>query len=242
MGYHSSPVVTFLLALFNVRLGWWLGNPGRYGAKTYDQPGPRFAPRPLLSETFGLTDDEHPYVYLSDGGHFDNLGLYEMVLRRCRWIVALDGEGDPQYRFGGLGAVTAKLRADFGVPITFAEPPPMRPYDANQPPPPAAERIPYYAVGRIGYSCVDGTPEEDDGWLLYIKASLNGGEPVDVVNYAKAHRAFPHESTGDQQYSESQFESYRALGRHAAGEVLMGLPSGSDLAAMFEHLQSRRGA
>ena len=242
MGYHSSPIVTFLLALFNVRLGWWLGNPGRYGAKTYDQPGPRFAPRPLLSETFGLTDDEHPYVYLSDGGHFDNLGIYEMVLRRCRWIVALDGEGDPQFRFGGLGAVTAKLRADFGVPITFDDPPPMRPYDANQPPPPVAERTPYYAVGRIGYSCVDGTPVEDDGWLLYIKASLNGGEPVDVVNYARSNPAFPHESTSDQQYSESQFESYRALGRHAAGEVLTGLPSGSDFAAMFQHLQSRRGA
>ena len=81
MGYHSSPLVSFLLALFNIRLGWWLGNPGSAGDETYCLRGPEFAVGPLIAETFGLTDKDHPYVYLSDGGHFDNLGLYEMVLR-----------------------------------------------------------------------------------------------------------------------------------------------------------------
>ena len=99
MGYHSSPVVTFLLALFNVRLGWWLGNPGRFGDHTFNTPGPRFAPRPLFSEAFGLTDGEHPYVYLSDGGHFENLALYEMILRRCHFIVVSDGGQDPEFTF-----------------------------------------------------------------------------------------------------------------------------------------------
>src|SRR5262249_14409139 len=91
IGYHSSPMVTLLLTVFNARLGWWLGNPGRQGDDTFYLSGPRFAVRPVLSEAFGLTDRTSPYVYLSDGGHFDNLGLYEMVLRRCHLIVVSDG-------------------------------------------------------------------------------------------------------------------------------------------------------
>src|SRR5206468_405871 len=90
MGYSSSPITTLLLTLFNVRLGWWLGNPGTSGARTYALSEPLFSLRPLLSEAFGLTDDRSPYVYLSDGGHFDNLGIFEMVLRRCHLIVVVD--------------------------------------------------------------------------------------------------------------------------------------------------------
>ena len=84
MGYNSSPSITLLLALFNVRLGWWLGNPGPEGEKSYPTEGPDFAIKPLIQEAFGLTTDDKPYVYLSDGGHFEDLGLYEMVRRRCR--------------------------------------------------------------------------------------------------------------------------------------------------------------
>jgi hypothetical protein len=111
MGYHSSPVVTFLLALFNIRLGWWLGNPGPAGETTYDKPGPLFAPKALLAEAFGFTDDEHHYVYLSDGGHFENLGLYEMVLRRCRYIVVSDGGADGDFSFEDLGNALERTSA-----------------------------------------------------------------------------------------------------------------------------------
>ncbi len=237
MGYNSSPVVTFLLAFFNVRLGWWLGNPGRFGARTYAQPGPRFAPRPLIAETFGLTDDRHPYVYLSDGGHFDNLGLYEMVIRRCRYLVAIDAEADGEYRFAGLGLAVSKIRTDFGIPIEFGATPPMRPYDANAPA--AGPPAPYYALGRVRYSCVDGTSPDEDGWILYVKASLNGSEPLDVVNYAKNHPDFPHESTADQFYSESQFESYRALGSHAMDAMLNPVAAQTSLAEAFAMLDAR---
>jgi hypothetical protein len=236
-GYHSSPVVTFLMAFFNVRLGWWLGNPGRFGAGTYDQPGPRFSPRPLISEAFGLTDDQHPYVNLSDGGHFDNMGLYEMVLRRCHLIVLVDGEQDDKYSFEGLGWAISKIRIDFGIPIEFEPPPPMRPFDARtekaQDPP-----TPYHALGRVRYSCVDG-PGAEDGWIVFVKASLNGSEPVDVANYAKNHPAFPQESTGDQFYSELQFESYRALGSHTVDFMLKDVPEGSGLAEVFAKLGAR---
>src|SRR5262249_28272278 len=109
MGYHSSPGITFLLALFNVRLGWWLGNPGIEGQETFRHAGPRFALVPLVEETFGLTTDERRYVYLSDGGHFENLGLYEMVRRRCRYIVAVDAGCDPDYTFEDLGNAVRKI-------------------------------------------------------------------------------------------------------------------------------------
>ena len=119
MGYHSSPVVTFLLALFNVRLGWWLGNPGKAGDKTFRKRGPTFAVGPLIKETFGLTNEKASYVYLSDGGHFENLGLYEMVLRRCRVIFVSDAGCDPHCNLEDLGNAIRKVRIDLGVPITF---------------------------------------------------------------------------------------------------------------------------
>ena len=241
MGYHSSPVVTFLLALFNVRLGWWLGNPGPHGDSTFATPGPRFAPEPLIAEAFGLTDDTSPYVYLSDGGHFENLGLYEMVLRRCRYILVSDAGADSDFSFEDLGNAIGKIRIDLGVPIRF-EKIPMRPravgeaFDLGALPSPT---LPYYAVGRIGYSCVDylDTPgdlgPEADGLLIYVKSSLNGTEPVDVFHYAKAHPSFPHESTANQLYSESQFESYRELGANAINSLLPSAPVEPTLAQIF---------
>lgn len=246
MGSHSSPVVTFLLALFNVRLGWWLGNPGPAGNATYDTQGPREAPFALAAETFGLTSNERSYVYLSDGGHFENLGLYEMVLRRCRYIVACDCGQDAELQFQDLGNAISKIRIDLGVPIEFCSLPMRarpdlrgRSYD-----PAAKPEFPYYALARIRYSCVDALPEagpstaaaadQVDGWLLYIKPSLNGTEPADVFHYAKTHPTFPHESTGNQLYSEAQFESYRALASHVV-DALPAAPPG-DLPALFREL------
>ena len=66
MGYHSSPAVTFLMTVFNLRLGWWLGNPGPEGAVSYRHDGPAVAIHPLLQETLGLTTDSRPYVNLFD--------------------------------------------------------------------------------------------------------------------------------------------------------------------------------
>jgi hypothetical protein len=121
MGYNSSPSIALLLTLFNVRLGWWLGNPGKEGNDTYHKEGPQFAARPLLSEAFGQTSDTSPYVYLSDGGHFENLGLYEMVRRRCRFIVVIDAGCDPDFAFEDLGNAVRKIYIDLGIRITFEE-------------------------------------------------------------------------------------------------------------------------
>ena len=122
MGYHSSPSITLLLALFNVRLGWWLGNPGKEGDKTYTQEGPDRAIVPLVEETFGLTTDTRPWVYLSDGGHFENLGLYEMVRRRCRLILAIDAGCDPDFAFEDLGNAVRKIYIDLGIRIRLQGP------------------------------------------------------------------------------------------------------------------------
>jgi hypothetical protein len=214
MGYYSSTFVTFLLSLFNVRLGWWLGNPGAAGEKTYKKSGPTFGPRALVAETLGWTDDRHPYVYLSDGGHFENLGLYEMVLRRCHVIVVSDGSADPSLTFSDLGNAISKIRDDLGIPIIFDNLPiTPKERDALTCTQGKEQNEKYCAIGTICYTHKDGE-KAVDGVLIYIKPNVYGGEPADVFHYAKSNKDFPHESTGDQMYSESQFESYRMLGYH----------------------------
>jgi hypothetical protein len=231
MGYHSAPLVTLLMTLFNARLGMWLGNTNRHGDRTYCRSGPRWAFQPLLAELFGLTTSRHPYVNLSDGGHFDNLGLYEVVLRRCRTVVVSDVGCDPAAGFEDLGNAIRKIRIDFGVPIRFERRMRVfaRPLDDKADRPGTAapgERALYCAVARIDYGAVDrsedGTPAPP-GWLLYVKPQLDAAGapvPLDVYAYGRGSRAFPHEPTSDQWFDEAQFESYRALGEHVIGEVL----------------------
>ncbi|MCW5793099.1 MAG: patatin-like phospholipase family protein [Nitrospira sp.] len=211
MGYHSSSAVTFLLALFNIRLGWWLGNPGRAGADTYHQASPTLSIRPLLAEAFGLTDSCHPYVYLSDGGHFENLGLYEMVLRRCHCILVVDAGCDPRLTFEDLGNAIRKIRIDLGIDIELNLDQIKRAEGAT-----TSNR--HHAIGTIRYDKVDDNATA--GTLIYLKPSLTGNEPSDVQDYAARHSAFPHEPTSDQFFDEAQFESYRRLGEHIAQEVL----------------------
>jgi Patatin-like phospholipase len=209
MGYHSSPVLGLLMTLFNVRLGWWLGNPGPPGAKTWRRKGPRYSVGPLFSEAIGNTTDLYKYVNLSDGGHFENLGLYEMVLRRCHFIVVSDGGEDPECAFADLGEAVRKIRIDFGIPIEFGTMTiyPRSAIDTLKSPGHSC------AVGRIRYSVVDGA-DAPDGIIVYIKPACYGDEPRDIYEYFKTNPTFPHESTSDQFFSESQFESYRMLGAH----------------------------
>jgi hypothetical protein len=227
MGYHSSPIVTFLLALFNARLGWWLGNPGDVGEKTYALAYPRQIAGPLIAEAFGMTNNKSSYVYLSDGGHFDNLGLYEMVLRRCHFIIMSDAGCDPKYSFDDLGGAIRKIRIDFGIPIEF-KPTPI----------PIGRELAggnHYAIATIGYSCVDG--QGTDGFLIYIKPAITGNEPADVLSYRKANPVFPHEPTSDQWFSESQFESYRILGEYSADSICDKVGTCNTLDRLFQSLQ-----
>jgi hypothetical protein len=204
-GYNTSPTVAFLLTVFDVRLGWWLGNPRLDFFSRLSSP--RFGLAALIAEVLGTTDDRTRFVNLSDGGHFDNMGIYELVRRRCKFILLCDAEQDPEYKFEGLGAAIRKCRIDFGAIIEI-DPIRIRPKS------PGAMSESHCAVGKITY--LDGS----EGTLVYIKSSLTGDEPEDITQYHAAERSFPHESTADQWFGESQFESYRALGYHAAESAL----------------------
>ncbi len=218
-GSLSSPVATFLMTFFNARLGAWLGNPGSAGAKTYHLATPSQIVRPILAEMFGMTTDRSPYVALSDGGHFENLALYEMVLRRCRLIVVSDAGCDPNAAFDDLGNAVRKIRIDLGVPIEF--PDGVHIHARNDRPATGGD---YWAVGRIRYSAVDHSADaaHTDGVLIYIKPALYGREPSDVQQYSRMSDTFPHESTADQFFSESQFESYRELGEFIVTKLVGG--------------------
>jgi hypothetical protein len=209
MGYHSSPFVTFILTLLNVRLGAWLGNPGQAGDHTFCLGYPESSVRPIVDEALGLTNDKSPYVYLSDGGHFENLGLYEMVLRRCHFIVVSDAGEDPECSFADLGEAVRKIRVDFGIPIEFDQ---MNIYPRSQIDT-LQGRGRNCAIGRVRYSAVDGSTAPD-GIIIYIKPACYGNEPRDIYEYFMRSQTFPHESTADQFFSESQFESYRMLGAY----------------------------
>lgn len=231
MGARSSPALTFLMTLFNARLGVWLGNPGPSGEDTWRRNEPGLGIGPIVSELLGGTTDHNPYVYLSDGGHFENLGLWSMVLRRCRCILVCDAGADPEYTFDDLANAIRLIRIDHGVPIVFDEGFDIGPRSregGNQ----------AFAIGRIQYSAVDG-PSAGDGVLIYVKATLTGAEPVDVTNYAKGHPAFPHESTAEQWFTEAQFESYRMLGLTTVANIAPGV---SDRLDVFFNAEQAREA
>jgi len=205
MGHYTRPAVAFLMAVFNVRLGWWLANPWR--EDEWQEGGPKIGLQWLVAELFANTNDRSSYVYLSDGGHFENLGIYELVRRRCRMIVACDATADEKYKFGDLGNAIRKCRDDFGVEIEIklgnlrGEGDPRR---TNS----------HVALGIIHYELV--REGDKPGVLIYVKASLTekADEPADVLEYAASHPGFPHDTTADQWFSESQFESYKRLGQH----------------------------
>jgi hypothetical protein len=224
MGYHSSAIIGFIMTLFNARLGAWLGNPGPAGDKSWQKAGPTSAVGSLVKEAFGLTNNSARWVNLSDGGHFENLGVYEMVRRRCRYIVVLDGGCDPTYTYEDLGNALRKIRIDLKIPIQFEDRTfqPLRKSESR------------FATARIGYTAVDDTTE--DGWLLYIKPVIRGNEPPDVLSYRSDCPTFPHESTADQFFNESQTESYRALGAHTVCEICEGWNGTKGLAGLIAHL------
>jgi hypothetical protein len=208
MGATTVKSLVFIMTLLNIRLGYWLPNP-RLGRKVSwlsriglrRRPGPKY----LLKEALGMVDECGKYVNVSDGGHIENLGLYELLRRRCKFIVAVDGEADPDMTFGSLVNLQLYARLDMGIEIKM-DLDPIRKDDEGL----SSRR---WALGKIRY----GPGEE--GVLLYIKSSVTGGEYEYVRAYRAKNPSFPHESTAGQFFTEGQFESYRALGYQIADEL-----------------------
>jgi len=232
MGRYSmryGPAVAFLMSSLNLRLGLWVKHPQDANREYRVFPGLPFflemigytncdpirAKKPTAPRTLGASqpdptpassqEKKYRNLHLSDGGHFENLGLYELVRRHCRYIVVSDCGADQQVVFGDLAVALRTIREDFGVEVEL-DVSPLRPGmdgHARQ----------HGVVGTIHYN---GRGGADKGTLLFFKPSLTGDEPADIAQYQASHPAFPHEPTSDQFYDEAQWESYRCLGEHAA--------------------------
>lgn len=246
MATHGAALAA-LMTVFNVRLGYWFGNP-RFGNQRH--PRPFFPPALLFTEALSSTNEDRAFVNLSDGGHFDNLGLYELIRRRCKFIIVVDAECDEHYGFESLEQVIRFASIDFGVHIDIKvrDIAPEKPDDRYARAHWALGTISYRDCGRVAGGDRGLSPfgESDVGHLLYIKSSLvtpdnNSYITPDVLGYAQRHPSFPHENTADQFFSEAQFESYRNLGR-AIGQKLLAGWNGEDLAALFSNVAKPAGA
>jgi hypothetical protein len=196
-GYNSSPVLTTLMTLFGLRLGQWLGNPGPAGHDSFKSSAPRSTILNVMGDVFGLSNENSRYVYLSDGGHFDNLGLYEMVLRRCHLIVVSDAGCNPAHTLEDLNHARDRIRASLGVEILLK--------DLDE----------HCIIGDIDYSAVDGMMSKSGnahGLLFYVRASscYVGGDSQNISGIS------------DQVFSGSQFEHYRVMGEALIKKVLSG--------------------
>ena len=194
-----GPGVTFLMTALNLRLGLWLPHPRSNQTARWRRWFPGWV---LYRELFGISRATGKSVHLSDGGHFENMAIYELVRRGCRYILASDCGADPDVAFDDFGNLVRRVREDFGVDIQID-------LSALRPGENGLARQPMVA-GDIEY------PTGETGVLLLVKPSLTGGEPPDITQYKTRNAAFPHETTGDQFYDEAQWESYRRLGEFAA--------------------------
>ncbi len=230
-GYHSSPVIAFLMTLFNVRLGAWYPNPARVNGTIGEHDAIQIAKptnslKALLEELTGTARADSDALYLSDGGHFENLGVYEMLRRKCRCILVVDAGQDSGCTFFDLGMMIRKAEIDLQLSITMrTERIAGRTHieklmaDSKD-----GSQFVGFAYGDVTYLDEAGKPV-GTGEIIYMKPSLCAGAPTSVWAYARDNPQFPHESTGDQYFSESQFESYRTLGRFQARQLLRNLKS-----------------
>jgi hypothetical protein len=236
MGEYTSATLSVITTLFNARLGQWLENPrtARRGAV----PG-WLAGRPLLlylKEMLGQASRDDGEVYLSDGGHFENQGLYELLRRRCKYIVAVAADIEPPddgpLGFGNIGSAIRLARVDFGIEISM---PALRPMLRD---PVSGFVASYYSVGRIRYPSPGG--HADEGVLVLVKSALAGTElPADVLSYwRRQNPGFPYDPTTDQQLDQPQFESYRQLGFVAGRSAFRAARGGASTADQFEALRA----
>jgi choline dehydrogenase-like flavoprotein len=165
------------------------------------------------------------YWNLSDGGFFENTGGYELIRRRVPRMILCDGSADPTYTMESFADFVRKVRIDFGAsvtPLTNSEldqfvDPAVRPFigTPDQLRPAREGHSPRHAT----MYWVKYEPGVRRTVILYLKASVSGDEPEDILHYQATHPEFPHESTGDQIFDEPQWESYRKLGQHIASPV-----------------------
>jgi hypothetical protein len=214
---RSRPL-SFLMALLNVRLGYWIINPGFPQAlkASIISPG-RY--RYLLAELLGAgLKESQKYIHLSDGGHFENLGLYELIRRHCRYIIISDAAADKEWQFGDLGKLVEMIRVDFGAKLEI---------DTRLliPDPRTQLSKTAFVHGEVTYK------NGDISQLVYIKTTMIDNLPEDLCCYKRSHPDFPDQSTLDQFFDQRQFEAYRELGFRIGETLIKG--SHENIRALF---------
>jgi hypothetical protein len=212
MGKKTIRAVRFLMALMNVRLGVWLENPDPRVAAPSARPRPSL----LLKEMVGIARLSDPYIYVTDGGHFDNLGLVELLRRGCTTVFCLDGGGDPPGTFRALGEAVALSRSELQVDVSL-DPSPIAPQQKT------GVSQQGYALGALRFrTSPDGSEVDGDatGRIVYCRAAVTDDAPWDVRDFARRDRRFPNHSTMDQLFTDEKFESYRALGANTARQAV----------------------
>jgi len=202
MGWKSLPNFRFLMTMLNVRLGYWLRWRSRVSS-----PGVPYFFREMLARM----DERGAFLNLSDGGHQENLAVYELLRRRCKFIVCVDAGQEAGMECADLTRLQRYAEIDLG--IRFAYGIADLSVQAN-----GFSRASAVMV-KILYPSNDDSKEPQLGWMLYIKLAVTGIEPVYVLDYRRENPDFPHQSTGDQLYDEAQFEAYRRLGECAADNL-----------------------
>lgn len=215
-GATRNRIVSLMFSILNIRLGLWTTNP-----KTEPWPmPPNFFIPGISSELVSTSLSENRRnIQLSDGGHFENLAIYELLRRELDVILISDGGADPGFNFDDLANAVEKVRVDFGTKIVFRkgyELEDLLPASAG-----ATEYIKRYGIARRGFAIADiEYCDGKKGVLFYIKLTMINELPTDVYSYKGVHPTFPHESTADQFFDEKQFEAYRELGYNIANSLL----------------------
>lgn len=227
MGGNTVRALSPTLSLLNIRLGYYLKNPRYFGEVLpnwrsrlrvwFSTISDRFY---LFIEMFNGLTEKRRHVYLTDGGHIENLGVYALLQRRCRLIFAIDAEADPDISCESLLKLERYARIDLGIRMVLPWEAIRRRSQATSDAIPGhdveRQKGPHIAVGRIFY------PDGEPGIIVYTKSSLSGDEKDYILDYAERNPSFPHETTGDQFFSEEQFEMYRALGFHMVDGLFKG--------------------
>ena len=219
-GVTRGKLVSILLNLLNLRLGYWAPNPKK---SDKDYVRPNFLVPALSSQLTGIHENNH-YVELTDGGHFENLAVYELIRRKASFIILSDGGADETFKFDDLSNLVERIRVDFGANIRFRNENEIgkNPKLAGTKPLGLAGLLPgsgkgpltkKFQLAKRGFAVADieylngGT-----GVLLYLKLTVTDGMPADIYGYKGANPDFPAQSTADQFFDEKQFEAYRELG------------------------------
>jgi len=224
LGRMSSAGFSMLAWLVNARLAyWWLP-----AAKMSTQQ------RESLLKTFDLVRQELTGGFygrrglrwnLSDGGHFENTAVYELLRRRAALVVCADNGADPDYGFNDLHNLVRRARIDFGAEIEFLAEAELAAFvgrlghteaarwfgTIEQFRDPARRGDRCALAARVRYATgADGLARA--ALLIVVKPAVPDFAPLDVKLYACRQPAFPQQSTGDQFFDEGQWESYRKLG------------------------------